>query len=372
MRHFEALTLHRFRRLSGVALEDFGAFNLLVGPNNSGKTSVLEALALACAPLDLANWIEVAWEREIKSARTPVAESLKWLFPQMGDSAAGRLLAAKIEFESIGTLRYGRITASFEEFFQFKADNGGDHPNQGVRIRLESLDWPPPLPSQPPRQPGPIYLDEMFQPPGHYEFNFSEDPKFDDYNAGPSLPHSFVSTVSHRTKHETLRQLSDAIEAGKRSEIEAALRSFDPSIKSIEIVSPYGQGTVVKVWHDRLGLVPLSAEGDGLRRFLTLAAAAVSAKGGLLLIDEIETALHTSVLAEAFRHLLTICREHKVQVFATTHSLEAIDAMLTGAGEAVGDLVVFRLPGAGFNTPIRRFAGELARNIRSEHGSDLR
>lgn len=370
MRHFESLKLSRFRRLSGVVFEGFGAFNLLVGPNNSGKTSVLEALALACAPLDLANWIGVAWEREIKSARTPVAESLKWFFPQIGNGAAGRLLSAKVELESVGTLPYRRVGATYEEFFQFKADNDGDQPNQGVRIRLESLDWPPPPP--PPPRPGFMNFRGLMRPPSHYEFNFSGDPKFADYHAGPSLPHSFVSTVSHRTKHEPLRQLSDAIEAGGRSEIEAALRKFDPSIKSIEIVSPKGQSTVVKVWHDHLGLVPLSAEGDGLRRFLTLAAAAVSAKGGLLLIDEIETALHTSVLAEAFRYLVAICREHKVQLFATTHSLEAIDAMLAGAGEAVDDLVVFRLAGAGSSAPMKRFSGELARNIRSEHGSDLR
>lgn len=371
MRHFESLKLIRFRRLSGVALEDFGDFNLLVGPNNSGKTSVLEALALACAPLDLANWIGVAWDREIKSARTPVAESLKWFFPQLGNSAVGRLLSAKIELESFGTLPYRRVAATYEEFFQFKADNEGDQPNQGVRIQLESLDWPPPPSPPPPKKPGVFNL--VPRPlPNRYEFSFSGDPKFDDYYAGPSLPHSFVSTVSHRTKHEPLRQLSDAIEAGGRNEIEVALRKFDPSIESVEIVSPRGQSTVVKVRHDHLGLVPLSAEGDGLRRFLTLAAAAVSAKGGVLLIDEIETALHTSVLAEAFRYLVAICREHKVQLFATTHSLEAIDAMLAGAGEAVDDMVVFRLAGAGSSAPMKRFSGRLAHDIRFEHGSDLR
>ncbi len=368
MRHFEALTLHRFRRLSGVALEGFGAFNLLVGPNNSGKTSVLEALALACAPLDLANWIEVAWEREIKSARTPVAESLKWLFPQMGDGIAGRLLAAKVEIKSRGTLPYQRFGASYEEFFQFKADNDGGQPNKGVRFHLESLDWPPP---PPPKVPGKIFM-AVDKGTRDFEFGYFEDPKFDDYYSGPTMPHSFVSTVSHRTKHEPLRQLSDAIEAGRKNDIETALRRFDPSVKSLEIVSPRGQSPVVKVSHECLGLVPLSAEGDGMRRFLTVAAAAISAKGGVLLIDEIETALHTSALAEAFRYLVAICREHEVQLFATTHSLEAIDAMLAGAGEAVSDLVVFRLPGAGTGTPVKRFAGELARNIRSEHGSDLR
>ena len=46
MRHLDSLTIGAFRGLRDVKLEGLGSVNVLVGDNNSGKTSVLEALAL--------------------------------------------------------------------------------------------------------------------------------------------------------------------------------------------------------------------------------------------------------------------------------------------------------------------------------------
>ena len=47
----DRLTIQRFRGLRDLTLSGLGRVNLLVGPNNSGKTSVLEAIALFCQPL---------------------------------------------------------------------------------------------------------------------------------------------------------------------------------------------------------------------------------------------------------------------------------------------------------------------------------
>ena len=41
------LLIHRFRGIREGAVEDFGRLNLLIGPNNSGKTSILEMLYLS-------------------------------------------------------------------------------------------------------------------------------------------------------------------------------------------------------------------------------------------------------------------------------------------------------------------------------------
>lgn len=40
----ERLIISRFRGIRKGVLKDLGKFNLIVGPNNSGKTAVLEAL----------------------------------------------------------------------------------------------------------------------------------------------------------------------------------------------------------------------------------------------------------------------------------------------------------------------------------------
>ncbi|MDE5097180.1 MAG: ATPase, partial [Trichodesmium sp. St16_bin4-tuft] len=76
------LTIHHFRGIRDLTLENLGQINLLVGVNNSGKTSVLEAIYTYCNPLEPLAWLNTAWRREIKSSRKSKLESLKWLFPQ--------------------------------------------------------------------------------------------------------------------------------------------------------------------------------------------------------------------------------------------------------------------------------------------------
>jgi AAA15 family ATPase/GTPase len=44
MKNLDSLTIHQFRGLRDVELKDLGQINLFVGINNSGKTTVLEAL----------------------------------------------------------------------------------------------------------------------------------------------------------------------------------------------------------------------------------------------------------------------------------------------------------------------------------------
>jgi AAA15 family ATPase/GTPase len=53
MSNLQSITIHQFRGLRDLELKDLGRINLLVGINNSGKTSVLEALSIYCHPLDI-------------------------------------------------------------------------------------------------------------------------------------------------------------------------------------------------------------------------------------------------------------------------------------------------------------------------------
>ena len=82
MRNLERLEIDRFRGLRGLKLENLGLINLLVGINNSGKTSVLEALEIYCHPLDLGVWITTARRREQENRISPISplDAIRWLF----------------------------------------------------------------------------------------------------------------------------------------------------------------------------------------------------------------------------------------------------------------------------------------------------
>jgi hypothetical protein len=79
--------------------------------------------------------------------------------------------------------------------------------------------------------------------------------------------------------------------------------------------------------------VPLKSLGDGINRIFSISLALVNTKGGILLIDEIENGIHYSVLANVWRHLFKLARQLNVQVFATTHSWDCIEAFQKAAQE---------------------------------------
>jgi AAA15 family ATPase/GTPase len=68
----------------------------------------------------------------------------------------------------------------------------------------------------------------------------------------------------------------------------------------------------------------LKSLGDGAQRMLLIAIALVSAKDNLLLLDEIESGLHYSTIEKLWEIIFRYAEELNVQVFATTHSSDAI------------------------------------------------
>ena len=93
--------------------------------------------------------------------------------------------------------------------------------------------------------------------------------------------------------------------------------------------------------------VPLKSFGDGVNRLFGIVLSLVNAKDGCLLIDEFENGLHHAVQANAWRMIFKIAAELNVQVFATTHSLDAIDAFQHVAREVPETGVLVRLARRG-------------------------
>ena len=92
--------------------------------------------------------------------------------------------------------------------------------------------------------------------------------------------------------------------------------------------SDIGNRPVEYIRHKLLGDMPVSSYGDGIKKVLALSNGIAMAAGGILLIDEIETAIHKKYYDDIFRFIVKACKSFKVQAFITTHSIEAIDGLL--------------------------------------------
>jgi energy-coupling factor transporter ATP-binding protein EcfA2 len=364
MPHWEALHIERFRRLENLRLDDLGTVNLLVGKNNSGKTSVLEALAIASHPTSALQWIDVGRERELKSARTPLLEVLGWFFPHQHPRENG--------FEGMaalgGSLSGGGRVSIRAEYKEFRQVRMTPEPDEGAEFAEDEFsDYAATLGIWVERDPRDSLLEAF---PVIYEFSGKS---FKDVgSAARLLPCQFISPVSHRTSRHLLAGVDQVLEERLKPQIVGLLQKLAPDVQDIEIRSPQGRGSVIQLYHEGIGHVPLAVEGDGMRRALAFASAASLARNGVLLVDEIETALHPEALAGIFRFLVHVCRETGIQLFVTTHSLEAVDAMLASMADDLGDLVAYRLPERGSGVPIKRFGGRTLHDLRNEGGLDLR
>lgn len=142
------------------------------------------------------------------------------------------------------------------------------------------------------------------------------------------------------------------------------LRMFDERIMGIEMGMQYG-GPITFVELEGVGLVPISIFGEGLKKVLTLACSIVKMRRGVLLIDEFETGIHKRALIQAAQWLTAVAKRYEVQVFLTTHSRDAIDALIS-AQQDYDDISAYRLEHYKSNIYVKQFQGtdlyQLAKN----------
>jgi len=389
-KQLESLTIHRFRGLRDLELSGLGNINLFVGENNSGKTSVLEAVSTYCRPLDPLEWLDTSWRREIKSSRTPMLDALKWLFPRV-DLSEGELYTGETFISGSGRFPVLKSHATYSEFegvgSPVEADEtqvreGGDEPGQapiyqvgqvsdfqfdgskqrGADLELKAVirvDQLSLFDSEPTKE-----ISETFQLWEEERFTTRKTPP------APMLPVSTISPVSHRVEQIQIKRFTEATLEGLASEVLQVVHLMDPGIQDLEILSRRGMRPTLYIQHKDIGLAPLSAFGDGVRRTLMIALTLPLVKGGALLIDEVETAIHKSALSKVFGWLVKACSDNDVQLFATTHSLEAVDAMLKVKKVDLDNVVAYRLNEIG--QPAQRLSGDLLYRMRYKRGLDVR
>ncbi|MCP3143847.1 AAA family ATPase [Pyxidicoccus xibeiensis] len=370
---FDALTIHRLRGLQELELTGLGRVNLLVGGNDSGKTTVLESLALYSNPLDPIEWFRAA------NRRDPLAtvfggthsEKFRWLFPQRAHggenhvgsiqlAAEGRLAVRNLlaQYRELRGLRPGKSTPSSEPLVgQPSRDLTVERRGAELQIRVESSPTP-----------------DGERASEAYSFSMWDDEPFvipQEEKKQPKLPVRDIRPPDHWMASIPVKAFSEARLEGFEESVRALLQQIDPRITGLEILAPEGEA-VLYLRDSVAGLVPVSLYGDGIRRTLLLALALPRVAGGVLLIDELETAIHVSALSKVFRWLLEACKQHDVQLFATTHSLEVVDAILGADTTEQEDIVGFRLERSETGTTARRFGEDLLKRLRYERGLDVR
>ena len=315
MAFLKPLYIEGFRGIIDLKMEELKPVNIVVGDNNCGKTSVLEAIQLLRNP-SLANVYRVARQRESLSSANAnsVFDSFLGIFPQKMDgrlaiSVSGICNDKKISFRLQGTK--GRILVDSKEL---SADRMAMVDTPYGEVEANAFDGSLRM----------LYGDVDKEE--HIRINQYSVMTGTPSDGKDQFPIIYVSSPSH-LRGDVLSGIIR--KEGYKQICVKALQLFDPGIEDIMIFkSDIGNRPVEYIRHRTLGDMPVSSYGDGIKKVLALSNAITQAVNGILLIDEVETAIHKKYYDEILRFIIKACRAFHVQVFITTHSLEAIDGLL--------------------------------------------
>lgn len=168
---------------------------------------------------------------------------------------------------------------------------------------------------------------------------------FADLQSIKKLPAAFLpSRGIHNPQSEALRYSKLEIER-RTGEVLSVLQTLDPRIKNLHLLATEKEPRIG--FYADIGdphLMPLALMGDGMLRILSIALSMATTRGGLVLVDEIESGLYYSSLPKVWSMLSQTARKLDIQVFATTHSEECIRSAhnaLTNI-ENLNDLRIYR------------------------------
>ena len=371
---FPDLSIQGFRGIEELSIPQLGRVTLITGKNNTGKSSILEALRIHthnAAPYLLYD-ILTSREEHIRGTdeeeRSSDPESLFQIsalfngFPRLSEDFSPIVISAN---GRTGPMKLIMQVGWFSE----REDSEG---NARLVMREDPSAWEPSdvaalvVETEDRRQ---IYRLERFL--RYARSTRMPRPGLSDRVRMPCIhvsPYAGEGT-------DTLENLwaGVALTDNERDVVEA-LRIVDPLISAVSIV-PGEVSSKVRtaiVRSERFGRpVPLRSFGDGLNRLFAIALSIVNARGGVLLVDEFENGLHHSVQLDAWRMIFRLGQELHVQVFATTHSQDVVNTFQKAAAESPEEGVLLRLTRKGDDiVPVLADEDELA--IATHHGIEVR
>ena len=335
---FSDLHVQRYRGLDGLALEGLKRINLIAGVNNAGKTSLLEAIYLLTRQNDDAGLLDVIrWRGRLEGEPDPL-----WLVEQIPPAIhiSGRFDEVHGNSASLDVQRVNDPDEGIEDQTTFLA-----------RLAIESS-----------------YADHAQSTDVAL---FSDRPRRASFQGRHWLCRSALTSPFWVNRADALAESNKAaLEAGTKAKVIDFIKEhLDRRMTNIELADRFNRFLVSHQDFDRAP--DLSSFGDGLRRIFEIGLLFAGVRGGVLLIDEFENAIHTALLGPFTRMVQELAVEHGVQVFLTTHSKEALDAF-TGNGRLTDDVAGYAIFRGDDGAGVRRFDGCQLQRLHRALDFDLR
>lgn len=346
---FDSFEIKNFRCFESLSVTGLSRINLLVGHNAVGKTTLLEGLFMASGASP-----ELAFR--VKSFRGLPR------FEISTEPASYRTLWKDLFFR-------------FDEARQITITLR----NAGTEIRSLNISYTSPQTTLFSNTESSLSTDAIITAPIAFRWRTSSGregesvPQFvkDGFALSPApdippLPAVFFSSAKSPSPEETAGWFSQLSIQGAEGEVVDAVRGVFSGVEDLSIQTIGGAPAIyAKVGHLK-EKISVNLISSGLPKLLGITLAIIQKNGGLLYIDEIENGFHHSVLSSVWKLINTLAEKYDVQVFASTHSGECLEAATRAIAEPRTPLVLLRLERTNGMSIARRFSGEALRSAMIE------
>jgi hypothetical protein len=342
------ISITNLRGIKEGKIDGFAPATILVGPNNCGKSTVLDAILLGASPVPQDVLEQLAGRRVHPAARA-------WIFhrnrqgsqePVAIDIASDAPHARRTEVYSRGN----DLEASWFE------------PNAPVEARGPRIEL--------------NLSNKIVLYRGAQLEDIPEVRLIDASSAAMTTPAARRRPRGGGTGQASLSNLPELFSAvakrGLRDLVKNILKALISQLEDVEVLVDDDRQPFLYFYYP-WGAYPAEVAGDGIRLLTTLSLELASPFGGIVLLEEPEAHLHPGAIKQASLAIHAAVTRG-IQVVLTTHSLDMIDALLAtfGTSSDLDKLAVFRLRLDQETLKSRRISGADAAMARAEIQEDLR
>lgn len=341
--HFSEIEIFKYKKIKKFKLSKLNKINIFAGHNNSGKTSLLEAIFLLTQRNDIGSHFKMIRQKNKCALLSPIF--LNSIFQdQIKVHGIFNNVPVSIIMDKYDD---GQIDKKDDYVASYLLRSEVDTSTVSSRVHTFIHEG----------------MERNSDPVSHICSASFKSPYFQD----------FFETVGDYNKSVELK-LKDECGIYKTAInlVVEFMRNIEQNIIDIRYVEDMDIGRfLVDSELSKDKSFDLTSYGEGIQRIFYIALAFASCRNGVIFIDEFETAIHFSLLREFTKLTQELADVFNVQVFLTTHSQECIKAFVEN-GQDNNVITGFRMINENNKIYSKRVDGERFKYLVENISLDIR
>lgn len=315
------IQIKNFKSLKDFEISDLKRVNLFTGRNNTGKSTLLEAISISATNGNLYwiyNLLDLRGEISKSSASHSKIEKNIELFSSLFNGYETDF--SQKELISIFAPNDGSIKIGFVKYTEGKVfqDIDGEKIQIGTKkvlVRDENTSN--------------VKYGLMIKNTQTSTIISLEEELFSKFIDNQSTKKFNYIDTKGKNYIDTAILWDKITLTDKEKNVIDAIQLIDSSIERLSYIgenSKNGHRYPVVKTKDNDKKFPIGSMGEGINRIMNVILAIVNSENGYLLIDEFENGLHYSIQQKLWEIIFETAEKLNVQIFATTHSTDTINS----------------------------------------------